>query len=82
MKTILLSEAGRRAGLRALRGLRLQAVMEMDVASMMTIIPRISSPELTPQEMAELDPADLASMSLEVVLFLLPKSATSAFQPG
>ncbi|WP_278185058.1 phage tail assembly protein [Klebsiella pneumoniae] len=25
----------------ALRGLRLQAVMEMDVASMMTIIPRI-----------------------------------------
>lgn len=53
----------------ALRGLRLQAVMEMDVASMMTIIPRISSPELTPQEMAELDPADLASMSLEVVLF-------------
>ncbi|EIW8468525.1 phage tail assembly protein [Klebsiella pneumoniae] len=66
----------------ALRGLRLQAVMEMDVASMMTIIPRISSPELTPQEMAELDPADLASMSLEVVLFLLPKSATSAFQPA
>ncbi|MBJ4905026.1 phage tail assembly protein, partial [Salmonella enterica subsp. enterica serovar Rissen] len=40
------------------------------------------SPELTPQEMAELDPADLASMSLEVVLFLLPKSATSAFQPA
>ncbi|MCZ3533095.1 phage tail assembly protein [Klebsiella variicola] len=66
----------------ALRGLRLQAVMEMDVASMMTIIPRISSPELTPQEMAELDPADLASMSLEVVLFLLPKSATSVFQPA
>lgn len=63
----------------ALRGLRLQAVMEMDVASMMTIIPRISSPELTLQEMAELDPADLAAMSLEVVLFFLPKSATSAF---
>lgn len=40
----------------ALRGTRLQAVMEMDVASMMTVIPRISTPALTPQEMADLDP--------------------------
>lgn len=31
----------------ALRGTRLQAVMEMDVASMMTVIPRISTPTLT-----------------------------------
>ncbi|HEN1256485.1 TPA: phage tail assembly protein, partial [Klebsiella pneumoniae] len=54
----------------ALRGTRLQAVMEMDVASMMTVIPRISTPTLTPQEMADLDPADLAAMSIEVVLFL------------
>ena len=45
----------------ALRGTRLQAVMEMDVASMMTVIPRISTPTLTPQEMADLDPADLAA---------------------
>ncbi|MBN0855831.1 phage tail assembly protein, partial [Pseudomonas aeruginosa] len=52
----------------ALRGTRLQAVMEMDVASMMTVIPRISTPTLTPQEMADLDPADLAAMSVEVVL--------------
>ncbi|HFK6579811.1 TPA: phage tail assembly protein [Klebsiella pneumoniae] len=59
----------------ALRGTRLQAVMEMDVASMMTVIPRISTPTLTPQEIADLDPADLAAMSVEVVLFLLPKSA-------
>ncbi|STS85317.1 phage tail protein E [Klebsiella pneumoniae] len=43
--------------------------MEMDVASMMTVIPRISTPTLTPQEMADLDPADLAAMSVEVVLF-------------
>lgn len=59
----------------ALRGTRLQAVMEMDVASMMTVIPRISTPTLTPQEMSDLDPADLSAMSIEVVLFLLPKSA-------
>lgn len=59
----------------ALRGTRLQAVMEMDVASMMTVIPRISTPTLTSQEMSDLDPADLSAMSIEVVLFLLPKSA-------
>lgn len=62
----------------ALRGTRLQAVMEMDVASMMTVIPRISTPALTPQEMADLDPADLSAMSIEVVLFLLPKSVLAS----
>ncbi|HGW0997667.1 phage tail assembly protein [Raoultella ornithinolytica] len=62
----------------ALRGTRLQAVMEMDVASMMTVIPRISTPALTPQEMADLDPADLSAMSIEVVFFLLPKSALAS----
>lgn len=58
----------------ALRGTRLQAIMDMEVSAMMTIIPRISSPTLTPQEMAELDPADLTAMSVEVVTFLLKKS--------
>ncbi|MFP2424721.1 phage tail assembly protein [Enterobacter ludwigii] len=58
----------------ALRGTRLQAIMDMDVSAMMTVIPRISTPTLTAQEMAELDPADLTAMSVEVVTFLLKKS--------
>lgn len=58
----------------ALRGTRLQAIMDMDVSAMMMVIPRISTPTLTPQEMAELDPADLTAMSVEVVTFLLKKS--------
>ena len=58
----------------ALRGTRLQAIMDMDVSAMMTVIPRISTPTLTAQEMAELDPADLTAMAVEVVTFLLPKS--------
>lgn len=58
----------------ALRGTRLQAIMDMDVSAMMTIIPRISTPALTAQEMAELDPADLTALSVEVVTFLLKKS--------
>ena len=34
----------------------------------------ISSPALTAQEIAEMDPADLTAMSVEVVTFLLKKS--------
>ena len=63
----------------ALRGTRLQAIMDMDVGAMMTIIPRISTPALTAQEMAEMDPADLTALSVEVVTFLLPKSVLSDF---
>ncbi|MDM3454462.1 phage tail assembly protein [Citrobacter sp. Cb028] len=58
----------------ALRGTRLQAIMDMDVGAMMAVIPRISTPTLTAQEMAELDPADLTALSVEVVTFLLKKS--------
>ncbi|EHY2669106.1 TPA: phage tail assembly protein [Escherichia coli] len=58
----------------ALRGTRLQAIMDMDVNAMMTVIPRISSPALTAKEIAEMDPADLTAMSVEVVTFLLKKS--------
>ncbi|EHC9773885.1 phage tail assembly protein [Salmonella enterica subsp. diarizonae serovar 50:z:-] len=58
----------------ALRGTRLQAIMDMDVGAMMTVIPRISTPTLTAQEMAELDPADFTALSVEVVTFLLKKS--------
>ncbi len=52
-----------------LRGTRLQAIMDMDVNAMMTVILRISSPALTAQEIAEMDPADLTAMSVEVVTF-------------
>ena len=52
----------------------MEAIMDMDVGAMMTVIPRISTPTLTAQEMAELDPADLTALSVEVVTFLLKKS--------
>ncbi|KDY14570.1 hypothetical protein AD00_4381 [Escherichia coli 2-316-03_S4_C2] len=56
-------------------GVRVVEVNEgMDVNAMMTVIPRISSPALTAQEIAEMDPADLTAMSVEVVTFLLKKS--------
>lgn len=63
----------------ALRGTRLQAIMDMDVGAMMTVIPRISTPTLTAQEMAELDPADLTALSVEVVYFFVEEVGACRF---
>jgi len=61
----------------ALRGTRLQALMDMDVNAMITVLPRVTTPALTTQEITEMDPADLVSLSVEVVTFLLKKSVLS-----
>lgn len=61
----------------ALRGTRLQALLDMDVNALITVLPRISTPALTTAEINEMDPADLVSLSVEVVTFLLKKSVLS-----
>lgn len=77
-KTEIKSVVVRKPQSGALRGTRLQALMDMDVNAMMVVLPRVTSPALTTQEITEMDPADLLSLSVEVVTFLLPKSALSA----
>ena len=61
----------------ALRGTRLQALLDMDVNALITVLPRITTPALTTAEINEMDPADLVSLSVEVVTFLLKKSVLS-----
>lgn len=78
-KTEITSVTVRKPQSGALRGTRLQALMDMDVNAMMVVLPRVTSPALAAQEINEMDPADLLSLSIEVVSFLLPKSALSAF---
>ncbi len=63
----------------ALRGVRLQALMEMDVDSIMLVLPRITAPALTKNDLLLMPPGDLINLSVEVVNFLLPKSVTSDF---
>lgn len=63
-----------------LRGVRLVALMEMDVDSMMVILPRITIPALTKQEIIVMAPGDLISMAGEVVSFLLPNSVRTDSQ--
>ncbi|KGM27465.1 phage tail protein [Photorhabdus luminescens] len=64
----------------ALRGARLQALLEMDVDSMVLVLPRITTPALTKSELLIMAPGDLINLSVEVVNFLLPKSVKSGSQ--
>lgn len=73
-KTTINSIIVRKPQAGALRGTRLQALMDMDVNAMTVVIPRVTTPALTAQEINQMDPADLVSLSVEVVYFLLKKS--------
>lgn len=57
-----------------LRGVSLSDLLNLDVASLIKVIPRISSPGITAVEAAGLDPADLVAIGSKVVGFLLQKS--------
>lgn len=57
-----------------LRGTELVKVYNMDVVSMAQIIPRITEPTIHRPEFMAMDGEDIASLSGEVVGFLLTKS--------
>lgn len=57
-----------------LRGVHLAELLNMDVATLMKVIPRISSPALTNQEAAAMDPADLLACGVKISGFLLQKA--------
>ncbi|WP_232518994.1 phage tail assembly protein [Serratia sp. BW106] len=63
----------------ALRGTRLQELIETDVNSLIAVLPRITSPALTANEVSSLDPADLYQLSQALALFFLPSSVRSDF---
>lgn len=58
-----------------LRGVSLVELLQMDVGSLIKVLPRISSPSITAIEVASMDPADLLALSSKVSGFLLQKSA-------
>lgn len=63
-----------------LRGVSLAALLNIDASAVMQLLPRISNPTLTAQEVSVLDPADLTACGLEIAGFLLPASAK--LEPG
>lgn len=65
-----------------LRGISLTDLLQMDVTALQTVLPRITTPMLLKQDLADLDPSDLVQLGTKVATFLLPKAALSESQNG
>jgi hypothetical protein len=57
-----------------LRGIHLVDLLNMDVATLIKILPRITSPGITAPEAAGMDPADLLACGSKISGFLLQRS--------
>ncbi|MFZ6730621.1 phage tail assembly protein [Undibacterium sp. Ji42W] len=62
-----------------LRGVSLIDLGNMNVVALQQVLPRITAPILTAQDVANLDPADLVEIASEVSLFLVKKADRMAF---
>lgn len=61
-----------------LRGNNLTDLLQMDVVALTKVLPRITTPSLTEQEVGRMDPADMLQMGTEVSSFLLPNRMKQA----
>jgi hypothetical protein len=64
-----------------LRGVKLVDLLQMDVTALTVVLPRVTTPALTAQDVARLDPADLVQMGSAVSDFLLPRAAKADLSP-
>lgn len=65
-----------------LRGVSLIDIGNMNVTALQQVLPRITNPTLTAQEVANLDPADLVQLGLEVAYFLVRKADRNTASPN
>lgn len=63
----------------ALRGAKLQALLDTDVDALIRVLPRITTPSLTVPEISNLDPADIYALSQALAIFFLPNSVKSDY---
>lgn len=52
----------------------------MNTGALHTLLPRITSPQITKPDLAHLDPADLVALGTAVIGFLVPKDQRADFQ--
>lgn len=64
-----------------LRGVSLIELGHLDVTTLQRVLPRITTPTLTTQDVANLDPADLLSLGAEVAYFLVKKADRQEASP-
>lgn len=57
-----------------LRGIALADLLRLDVSALIAVLPRITSPTLTPQDVQQLDLADLTALGTEVLGFFMSKA--------
>lgn len=63
-----------------LRGLSLQDIMTTDIVAMLTLIPRISEPPVTADEVNNLDPADFSEIAGTVRGFFMTKGEKAVME--
>lgn len=61
------------------QGLSLRDIVDMEGTAMMTLLPRVTEPNLLPQEVATMHTLDFLALSAEASGFFLPKVARPAF---
>ena len=64
----------RKPSVKALSGTTLQAVYQHDVDALCKVLPRVTSPALTTQQIMMMDPIDFAQLGGHLVTFLYPKA--------
>lgn len=64
-----------------LRGVTLMELSTLDVMALQKVLPRITTPTLSTQEVNQLDLADLMALGAEVAIFLAKKSDRLAVFP-
>jgi hypothetical protein len=59
----------RKPNVKALSGVSLQAIYQHDVNALIKVLPRVTTPALTPQQVLDLDPVDFAQLGGHLVTF-------------
>ena len=70
----------RKPNVKALSGVSLQAIYQHDVNALVKILPRVTTPALTAQQVMDLDPVDFAQLGGHLVTFLYPKALQKAIK--
>ena len=65
-----------------LRGVSLVDLANVNVVALQQVLPRITNPTLTTHDVAQLDPADLMSLGVEVASFLVRKEMRLSASPS
>ena len=63
-----------------LRGVKLNELVQMDVTTMLVVLPRVTQPPLLSAEVAAMDPADFLALSLQLLGFFMDEKQLQAAQ--